>query len=108
MNKLLIIAIASAFSLAAGHSFAGGDAADGKQKSAACAVCHGADGNSAAPDFPRIAGQQPDYILHSLSAYKSGTRKDPVMGAMAANLSKQDMEDLAAYFSSQTGLVVKY
>ena len=108
MNKLLIIAIASAFSLAAGHSIAGGNAANGKQKSAACAACHGADGNSAAPDFPRIAGQQPDYILHSLSAYKSGTRKDPVMGAMAANLSKQDMQDLAAYFSSQTGLVVKY
>ena len=108
MNKLLIVAIASTFSLAAGHSFAGGDAAAGKQKSAACAVCHGADGNSATPDFPRIAGQQPDYILHSLSAYKSGTRKDPVMGAMAANLSKQDMQDLAAYFSSQSGLVVKY
>jgi cytochrome c553 len=108
MNKLVTVATVSAFLVAAGHSFAGGDAAEGKQKSAACAVCHGADGNSATPDFPRIAGQQPDYILHSLSAYKSGARKDPVMGAMAAALSKQDMEDLAAYFSSQTGLVVKY
>lgn len=108
MNKLLIVAIASAFSLAAGHSFAGGDAATGKQKSAACAACHGADGNSAAPDFPRTAGQQPDYIVKALSDYKSGARKDPIMGAMAAALSRQDMEDLAAYFSSQTGLVVKY
>jgi cytochrome c553 len=108
MNKLVTVATVSALLVAAGHSFAGGDAATGKQKSAACAACHGADGNSVAPDFPRIAGQQPDYILHSLSAYKSGSRKDPVMGAMAANLSKQDMEDLAAYFFSQTGLVVKY
>ena len=94
--------------VAAGHSFAGVDAAEGKQKSAACAACHGADGNSVTPDYPRIAGQQTDYIVHTLSAYKSGARKDPVMGAMGANLSKQDMEDLAAYFSSQNGLVVKY
>ena len=108
MNKLVIVAIASALLLAAGYSFAGGGAAAGKQKSAACAACHGADGNSATPDFPRIAGQQTDYIVKALSDYKSGARKDPIMGAMAANLSKQDMEDLAAYFSSQTGLVVKY
>ena len=52
--------------------------------------------------------QQPDYIVHALSAYKSGARKDPIMGAMGANLSRQDMQDLAAYFSSQNGLVVKY
>ncbi len=108
MNKLFIVAIASLFSMAAGQSLAGGNAAAGKQKSAACAACHGTDGNSAAPDFPRIAGQQPDYIVHALTAYKSGTRKDPIMGAMAANLSKQDMEDLAEYFSSQNGLIVKY
>ncbi|HSS45986.1 MAG TPA: cytochrome c [Burkholderiales bacterium] len=108
MNKLVTVATASALLLAAGHSFAGGDAAAGKQKSAACAACHGADGNSATPDFPRIAGQQPDYIVKALSDYKSGARKDPIMGAMGANLSKQDMEDLAAYFSSQSGLVVKY
>ena len=108
MKKLFIVAVVSTFLLVAGYSFAGGDAAAGKQKSAACAACHGADGNSAAPDFPRIAGQQPDYIVKALSDYKSGVRKDPIMGAMAANLSQQDMEDLAAYFSSQTGLVVKY
>ena len=107
MNKLVTVATVSALLVAAGHSFAG-DAAAGKQKSAACAACHGADGNSATPDFPRIAGQQPDYIVHALSAYKSGARKDPIMGAMGANLSRQDMQDLAAYFSSQNGLVVKY
>ncbi|MGH8742891.1 MAG: c-type cytochrome [Burkholderiales bacterium] len=108
MNKLVTVATASMLWLAAGASFAGGDADVGKQKFAACAACHGADGNSAMPDFPRIAGQQPDYIVKALSDYKSGARKDPIMGAMAASLSKQDMQDLAAYFSSQSGLVVKY
>jgi len=107
MNKLIIVASTGFFLISASPSLAG-DATEGKQKSAACAACHGADGNSATPDFPRIAGQQPDYIVHALSAYKSGARKDPIMGAMSAALSRQDMEDLAAYFSSQTGLVVKY
>ena len=108
MNKTLTLCALGALLLAASPIYAGGDADAGKQKSAACAACHGADGNSAAPDFPRTAGQQPDYIVKTLSDYKSGARKDPIMGAMAAALSRQDMEDLAAYFSSQTGLVVKY
>ena len=108
MNKRVTVAFASALLLAAGYSFAGGDATAGKQKSAVCAACHGADGNSATPDFPRLAGQQLDYLVKTLSDYKSGARKDPIMGATAAGLSKQDMEDLAAYFSTQSGLVVKY
>ncbi|MGH8750923.1 MAG: c-type cytochrome [Burkholderiales bacterium] len=107
MNKLIIAASAGFFLITAGPVLAG-DAAVGKQKSATCAACHGADGNSATGDFPRIAGQQPDYIVKALSDYKSGARKDPIMGAMAAALSAQDMSDLAAYFSSQQGLAVKY
>ena len=107
MNKLIIVVTTGFFLVTASQSFADGAAA-GKQKSAVCAACHGVDGNSATPDFPRTAGQQPDYIVKALSDYKSGARKDPIMGAMAAALSRQDMEDLAAYFSSQTGLVVKY
>ncbi len=107
MDKLITVITAGFFLIASGVSF-GGDAAAGKEKSAACAACHGADGNSTYADFPRIAGQQSDYIVKALSDYKSGARKDPIMGAMAAGLSKQDMENLAAYFSSQTGLAVKY
>jgi cytochrome c553 len=79
----------------------------GKQKSAVCAACHGADGNSTVPDFPRLAGQQPDYLVKALNDYKSGARKNAIMGPQAANLSQQDMADLAAYFSSQSGLFVK-
>jgi cytochrome c553 len=86
-----------------------GDAAKGKEKSAICAACHGADGNSVAPDFPRLAGQYPDYLVVTLQHYKSGKRKNPIMAPMVANLSAEDIADLAAYFSSQTnGLHKKY
>jgi cytochrome c553 len=84
-----------------------GNVESGKQKSAVCAACHGADGNSAVPDFPRLAGQQPDYLAKSLRDYKSGARKNAVMAPQAANLTEQDIADLAAYFSVQTGLFVK-
>jgi len=82
-----------------------GDAARGKEKAAACAACHGADGNSASPMFPRIAGQHEDYIVHALTEYKTGKRKDPIMSPNVAKLEKEDFEDLAAYFSSQKGVV---
>lgn len=111
MKHLIFVAIATmaaiAAAVAAGPAQAGGNAAAGKDKSAACAACHGADGNSPTPDFPRLAGQHPDYIVHALSAYKAGKRKDPIMAEQAKNLSKQDMENLAAYFASQQGLYVK-
>jgi cytochrome c553 len=92
----------------AGPAFASGDAAAGKAKSATCAACHGPDGNSTSPAFPRLAGQHPDYLVHALEAYKSGKRKNAIMNGMAAGLSEQDMEDLAAFFSSQKGLHTKY
>ena len=85
-----------------------GDPAAGQKKSQACAACHGPDGNSTAPDFPKIAGQHYDYLLKSLKDYKSGARKNPIMAPLVANLSQRDLEDLAAYFSSQKGLVLKY
>ena len=81
-----------------------GDAAAGKEKSATCAACHGAEGNSLSPDFPRLAGQHEDYLLRALQDYKLGNRKDPIMQGQVANLSKQDLADLAAWFASQNGL----
>lgn len=84
-----------------------GDAMAGKEKAAVCGACHGADGNSQAPDFPRLAGQYEDYLVRALLDYKSGQRKDPIMAGQVANLEKKDMEDLAAWFSSQKGLVTK-
>lgn len=102
MNRstLLVALAASLWSVGASAA----DAAAGKEKSAICAACHGADGNSPTPDFPRLAGQHPDYLLRALLDYKHGNRKNPIMQGQVANLSRQDMMDLAAWFSSQTGL----
>jgi len=85
-----------------------GDADAGKKKSQTCVACHGPDGNSAAADFPKIAGQHYDYLLKALKDYKSGARKSPIMAPLVANLTQRDMEDLAAWYSSQRGLVTKY
>jgi cytochrome c553 len=85
-----------------------GDADAGKKKSQTCAACHGPDGNSSAPDFPKIAGQHEDYLLKALKDYKSGARKNPIMASLVANLTQRDIEDLAAFYSQQQGLVTKY
>lgn len=106
MKKLLWIAGCAAL-IAAGPALAANPAA-GKEKSKTCAACHGSEGNSAAADFPRLAGQHYDYLVKALSDYKAGERKNAIMAPQAANLSQRDIEDLAAYFSRQTGLVVKY
>jgi len=106
MTKLLMTVIA-AMVLASGTAF-GGDAAEGQAKSKPCAACHGPDGNSVSPAFPRLAGQHYSYLVKALTRYKSGERKNPIMSPQAANLSRRDIEDLAAYFSQQKGLVTKY
>lgn len=80
---------------------AAGNVEAGKTKSATCMACHGADGNATITIYPKLAGQHPDYIVKQLKDFKSGARKDPIMAGMVAGLSPQDMEDLAAYFSSQ-------
>jgi cytochrome c553 len=87
---------------------AAGDADAGKKKSQTCTACHGPDGNSSAPDFPKIAGQHYDYLVKALKDYRSGARKNPIMAPLVANLTQRDVEDLAAYYSSQRGLVTKY
>lgn len=80
---------------------ADGDADAGKAKSAPCAACHGADGNSVNPEWPSLAGQHPDYIVLQLLAYKEGVRQNALMTPMSMGLDDQDRADLAAYFSSQ-------
>ena len=105
MKRSLILTLAVFFALAATGAVAQpiGDAEAGKAKSGVCAACHGADGNSANPTFPKLAGQYADYLLYTLKRYKSGDRPNPIMAGQVANLSEQDMEDLAAYFASQNG-----
>lgn len=94
--------------LVAGQALAA-DVEAGKAKVAEiCGACHGMDGNSTSHDFPRLAGQNEDYIRHALKLYQTGARKNPIMVGMAQPLTKQDIENIAAYFSKQTGLVVKH
>jgi cytochrome c553 len=81
---------------------AAGDAAAGKGKSAVCMACHGPDGNSPNPIWPKLAEQHPSYIIKQLGDFKTGARKNDLMSPMAAPLTDQDVENLAAYFSSQT------
>lgn len=81
--------------------FTKGDAAAGATKAAACVACHGPSGNSAMPDWPKLAGQGSSYVAHQLKAFKSGERKNPIMMGQAAALSDTDMADIAAYFAQQ-------
>jgi cytochrome c553 len=82
-----------------------GDATAGKALTTACAACHGADGNSMAPTFPKLAGQGDKYLLKQLEDIKSGARTVPEMTGQLTNLSQTDLENIAAYFSgNQMGL----
>lgn len=107
-------AILSALLLSAPAAYAGDSPADikmrigkgnpaaGKDKSAMCQGCHGADGNSAAPNFPKLAGQYGDYLRKQVIDFQTGARVDPTMTGMAATVTdKQDLADIAAYFASQ-------
>ena len=70
-----------------------------------CQACHGMDGNSQSPDYPKIGGQYPDYLAKALRDYKSGARKNAIMAGFAGSLSKQDIENVAAYYASQPAVV---
>lgn len=82
---------------------AAGDAQAGKAKAQACAACHGADGNSANPAWPNLAGQHAKYVSKQLADFKAGReRKDPIMAGLVAPLTPEDMADLGAYFATLT------
>ncbi|OAD22987.1 cytochrome c4 cytochrome C, class I [Candidatus Thiomargarita nelsonii] len=104
MKKNLLIAVTTwaALSVATVPSFAEGDAAAGKTKSVTCAACHGPDGNSSVPQWPKLAGQSASYIAKQLKDFKAKRRNDPSMSPQAQMLNEQDIEDLAAYFASQS------
>ena len=102
MNKFVSFVVVAVISLVAPQLLmAQGDAAAGQAKSALCATCHGADGNSQIPMNPKLAGQSAAYIVKQLQDYKSGARQNPTMSAMVGSLSEQDMADIAAWFASQ-------
>lgn len=96
------ITVLLSFSFISGFANAQGDIKAGSQKARACQVCHGVGGKSTNPTYPRLAGQHAKYIIKQLKAFKSGTRKDPIMNGMASTLSEQDMEDVAVFFENNT------
>jgi cytochrome c553 len=99
MNKLLISLLVSIGITGVAH--AAGDAAAGQGKTAVCAACHSADGNSVVGNFPKLAGQGEKYLLKQLNDIKGGTRMIPEMTGMLTNLNDQDLADIAAYFASK-------
>jgi cytochrome c553 len=116
MNKIIVSGLVAIASLASGTAFAGGNVEAGKAVVAKynCSSCHGTDLNSPiSPDYPKLAGQIPDYIAHALHAYQRGDagaqangRVQAVMGAMAKQLTDQEIKDVSAYIGSLPGNLV--
>jgi cytochrome c553 len=82
--------------------YATGTVEKGGTKAAACAACHGPNGNSTNPEWPRLAGQNAVYIAQQLRLFRAGVRDNAVMKPMASTLSDQDINDLAVYYAAQT------
>jgi cytochrome c553 len=95
-----LLSFGMALVLASSPLLASGNAENGKTKAAACFACHGSDGNAVDPQYPRLAGQYNEYIQQALHEYKDGRRGNPIMKGFVGNLSDQDIEDIAAYFSA--------
>ena len=108
MNKffvsLLLTMGVSGIAQAAGTTVVG-DAAAGQAKTAVCGACHGPDGNSMAPNFPKLAGQGDRYLLKQLHEIKDGKRQVLEMTGQLNNLNDQDLADIAAYYASQKSSV---
>lgn len=101
MRKSKLIILGICFAMISTVSLAAGSAKAGKAKSAPCVACHGADGNSPSPAFPKIAGHSAGYIAKQLADFKSGRRANGIMAGQVAGLSKADMENLGAFYASQ-------
>ncbi|WP_445144784.1 c-type cytochrome [Dyella sp. Tek66A03] len=81
-----------------------GDATAGAAKAAVCGACHGMDGNSSDPQYPKLAGQHASYIARQLTNFKGGARQNPIMLGFASSLSEQDMRDVGAFFATKSSL----
>lgn len=103
MNKLIVSLLLTLGLTGVAH--AAGDAKAGQAKAAVCGACHGADGNSMAPNFPKLAGQGERYLLKQMHDIKDGKRTVLEMTGLLTNLSDQDLADIAAYFSSQNASI---
>jgi cytochrome c553 len=107
MNKLSVSLLLMLGLCGAAHAadVVVGDPAAGQAKTAVCGACHGPDGNSMAPNFPKLAGQGQRYLLKQLHEIKDGKRVVLEMTGLLNNLNDQDLADIAAYFAGQKGSV---
>ena len=101
MKNLLTTVSLAALAILAAPADARDLAAGAAKAKEVCAACHGMDGNSATPDYPKIGGQYEDYLAKALRDYKSGERKNAIMAGFAGALTKQDIANLAAHYASQ-------
>lgn len=100
MKRVAMMVMALVLAGSGGLAYAaGGDAAAGKAKFSSCAACHGVQGISNNPMWPNLAGQKEGYLIKQLTAFRDGTRKDPIMSPQASHLSDADIANLAAYLS---------
>ena len=97
--KAILLAILMGLTLLGGLAQAA-DIEAGKAKSAACAACHGGEGISPTPIWPNLAGQKEQYLASQITAFRDGTRQNAQMAPMVANLSDEDIANLAAYYAS--------
>jgi len=102
MKNWLVITTTLLISIAMGQAHAAGDPVAGKAKAGQCAACHGPDGNSVNPEWPKLAGQHADYLVKQLQFFEAGERENTTMKPMASVLDAQGREDVAAYYASQT------
>ena len=101
MKTLLTTLALAALAVLAVPADARDPAAGAAKAKEVCAACHGMDGNSPTPDYPKLGGQYEDYLAKALRDYKSGARKNPIMAGFAGALTRQDIANLAAHYASQ-------
>ncbi len=107
MKRILAIGFIALSLAATGAGAADIEAGHTKAKEI-CGACHGEDGNSTMPDYPKLAGQHRDYLAKALRDYKSGLRKNAIMGGMAAALTPEDIENVTAYYGSRPAAVAAH
>ena len=103
-NFVICVLMCAPLAMMSLDTIAAGDPAAGQAKTTTCESCHGKDGKSVDPTYPNLAGQHEDYLVKALSDYRSGVRTNVIMGSFAKPLSNQDIQDLAAWYASQSGL----
>ena len=106
MSPLPLVVLAASLLAGAGVAAAADLAAGAAKVKEVCQACHGLDGNSQVPDYPKLGGQRPDYMAKALRDYKSGARKNPIMAGFAGTLSAADIDNVAAYYAAQPPVLV--